>query len=163
MQSLCQLVKARNKDQHCIAWFSPLSIKRHGTSDCRFTFGKNFARDLKSVFGPPIEIWLAIGANMGEGEFLASNSGAGEILGEKAVHVEIYVDSFRNFCPCESLKCPEEGSLTWLLAQLHLVRHYLYGSTVFLAHPDAKLVMRKWQKIWKQTTNLQNDSRCRSK
>ena len=41
-------------DQH--RFFSRHSFKLHGTSDCRFTFGKNFARDLKSVFGPPIEI-----------------------------------------------------------------------------------------------------------
>ena len=34
-----------------------------------------------------------------------------EIL-ERAVHVQIYVDSLRNFCPCESLKCSEEGCLT---------------------------------------------------
>ena len=32
--------------------------------------------------------------------------------GGKAVHVQIYVDSLTNFCPCESLKCSEEGCLT---------------------------------------------------
>ena len=36
-------------DQH--RFFSRHSFKLHETSDCRFTFGKNFARDLKSVFG----------------------------------------------------------------------------------------------------------------
>ena len=49
---------------------------------------------------------------MGEGEFLASNSEGARDIGERAVHVQIYVDSLRNFCPCKSLKCSEEGCST---------------------------------------------------
>ena len=122
-------------DQH--RFFSRHSFKLHGTSDCRFTFGKNFARDLKSVFGS-IEIWLAIGANMGRESFWPQIQREREILAGRAVHVQIYVDSLRNFCPCESLKCSEEGCLTWLLPQLHLVGHYLYGSTVFRTPRNCK-------------------------
>ena len=81
--------KARNRPAAIL--FSSLFW---ATRNVRFTFGKNFPRDLKSVFGS-IEIWLAIGANMGEGEFLASNSKWGRDIGERAVHVQIYVDSLR--------------------------------------------------------------------
>ena len=125
MHAVCQAgATTRNKPASIL-----FSSELHGTLGCRFTFGKNFSRDLKSVFGP-IEIWLAIGANMGEGEFLASNSKWGRDIGERAVHVQIYVDSLRNFCPCKSLKCSEEGCSTWLLPKLHFLGHYLFGSTV---------------------------------
>ena len=112
-------------DQH--RFFSRHSFKLHGTSDCRFTFGKNFARDLKSVFGS-IEIWLAIGANMGRESFWPQIQREREILAARAVHVQIYVDCWRNFCPCESLKCSEESCLTWLL---HLVGYNLHSQSVF--------------------------------
>ena len=82
--------KARNRPPAIL--FSSLF---RATRNVRFTFGKNFSRDLKSVFGS-IEIWLAIGANMGGREsFWPQIQTRGRDIGGRAVHVQIYVDSLR--------------------------------------------------------------------
>ena len=103
------------------------SFELHGTSDLHSakTFLEIWSRYLVQLkFDWLLEqIWEG-------GRVFGLKFRASERYWGRAVHVQIYVDSLRNFCPCKSLKCSEEGCSTWLLPKLHFLGHYLCGSTV---------------------------------
>ena len=112
-------------DQHRFS--SRHSFKLHGTSDLH---SAKTSLEIWSRYLVQLKFDWLLEQIWGRESFWPQIQREREIL-ERAVHVQIYVDSLRNFCPCESLKCSEEGCLTWLLPQLHLVGHYLCGSSVF--------------------------------